>query len=89
MAKLLHKAEQQGILDVLLVRVTLLQECSVGKSWPGQPINRQENSEAKVSDWELDDWRRLDGSQPGWVEGDLHRVMDAGQDFILQVAPSV
>lgn len=89
MAKLLHKAEQQGILDVLLVRVTLHEECEVVKSRPGHPLNRQQNTEVKLSDWAIHDWRSLDGSQPGWVGGDLHRSMNDGQDYILQVAPSV
>ena len=85
MAKLLQQAQQQGILDVYLVKITHHDRLEVPKNRPGCPSNRDEESEVKQREISIHGWRRLDGSQPGWGEQTLQHEEE---DFILQVAPS-
>ena len=64
MAKLLHKAEQQGMLDVFLVRVTHHEWLQVPQDRLGYLKHSRENdSEVTDSKTSVRGWRRLDGSK--------------------------
>ena len=84
MAKLLHKAEQQGILDVYLVRVTHHEWLQIPQDRLGYPkCSRETDSEVTDSKTSIKDWRRLDGSKLAWKQELLRKQR---VDCILQVA---
>lgn len=66
-AKLLTEAEQQGILDAHLAKITHHEECEVPQNRIGYPKHdRAYDSELTCCDTTASHWRRLDGSQPEW-----------------------
>ena len=88
MANLLHKAEQQGILDVYLVKVTHHEVFEYSyNEYTCDRDRRESDCELQDSETYIHDWRRLDGSEPEWEKECLHIVRDGGEgtDCILQV----
>ena len=90
MASLLQEAEQQGILDVYLAKLTHHEWLSVPQKRIGYiKNNRERDSELLRRETTVHHWRRLDDSKPGFKEEVLD---DQEHDCILQVsldAPSI
>ena len=83
MAKLLHQAEQQGILDVYLVRVTHHEWLQVPQNWLGYPkCTRENDAEVIDSNTSIYGWRRLDGSK---LDQKRELLKTQRVDCILQV----
>lgn len=87
MANLLHKAEQAGVLDVFLVKVTHQEFLEVMNGRYGIPKDGL-HVEVKNDETFVHDWTRLDDSKPGWEQEQLHWTHCGGSDCILQVASS-
>ena len=84
MACLLKKAEQQGLIDVFSVKVFHHEWLSFPQNRPGYPkYDRESDTTVDCSETKVNDWMRLDGSKPGYVEETLNT--DKG-DCILQVS---
>lgn len=83
MAELLHTAEQQGVLEVYLVRVTHHEWLRVPQNRLGYPKCTREN-DAKVIDSKTSiyGWRRLDGSK---LDRKRELLKKQRVDCILQV----
>lgn len=83
MAKLLHKAEQQGVLDVYLVRVKHHEWLQVPQDRLGYlKCSRENDSKVVDSKTSIYGWRHLDGSKLDWKQELLRKQK---VDCILQV----
>ena len=81
MAKLLQEAEEQGILDVYLAKITRRQWLSVPPDRIGYPRhNRNDDAEAD-SETTVQRWTRLDGSKASMKA----ETLQDKPDCILQV----
>lgn len=68
MASLLAEAQQQGLIDVFLVMVTLEESFNVPDRQRGlSEADRLDDAEFEDQDYTVDHWRHLDGSNP-WME---------------------
>ena len=86
MASLLREAAQQGILDVHLVMLTHHQWLTVPQDRVGYGrFDRDEDAKVQDSETTVEQWTRLDGSQPEWEKEKL----DKKSDRILQVRSHV
>lgn len=89
MASVLQEAEQQGILDVYLAKITHHSQHEVVHRMAWQRGRADtETAHELFSETSVSDWRKLDGSKPGWEQQPVcfQSTSHDSNDFLMQVS---